>query len=63
MLAFAGDLAVPSFGPRMVCLPRNRSALPPKADMCSAQADVRFGPIADIARSAKAKEAANWAAK
>src|SRR5262249_51604361 len=25
------------------------SALPPKADMCSAQADVRFGPIADIA--------------
>ena len=25
------------------------SALPPKADMCSAVADVRFGPIADIA--------------
>ena len=25
------------------------SALPPKADMCSAQADVRFVPIADIA--------------
>jgi hypothetical protein len=25
------------------------SALPPKADMCSALADVRFGPIADIA--------------
>jgi hypothetical protein len=24
------------------------SALPPKADMCSALADVRFGPIADI---------------
>ena len=24
------------------------SALPPKADMCSAVADVRFGPIADI---------------
>ena len=24
------------------------SALPPKADMCSAQADVRFVPIADI---------------
>src|SRR5262249_31566491 len=24
------------------------SALPPKADMCSARADVRFGPIADI---------------
>jgi len=26
------------------------SALPPKADMCSARADVRFGPIADIRR-------------
>jgi hypothetical protein len=26
------------------------SALPPKADVCSAQAYVRFGPIADIAR-------------
>jgi hypothetical protein len=26
------------------------SALPPKADICSAQAHVRFGPIADIAR-------------
>jgi hypothetical protein len=25
------------------------SALPPKADMCSALADVRFGPKADIA--------------
>ena len=25
------------------------SALPPKADMCSAQAHVCFGPIADIA--------------
>jgi hypothetical protein len=26
------------------------SALPPKADMCGARADVRFGPIADIGR-------------
>ena len=25
-----------------------RSALPPKADMCGALADVRYGPIADI---------------
>jgi hypothetical protein len=24
------------------------SALPPKADMCGATRDVRFGPIADI---------------
>ena len=27
------------------------SALPPKADMCGAQAHVRFVPIADIAAS------------
>ena len=27
------------------------SALPPKADMCSALGDVRFVPIADIART------------
>jgi hypothetical protein len=39
------------------------SALPPKADICSALVHVCFGPIADIARSAKAKMAANWAAK
>ena len=26
------------------------SALPPKADMCGATRDVRFGPIADVAR-------------
>ena len=30
-------------------LPRSMSALPPKADMCSATRDVRFVPIADIA--------------
>jgi hypothetical protein len=29
---------------------RVTSALPPKADMCSATRDVRFVPIADIAR-------------
>ena len=27
---------------------KDMCALPLKADMCSAQADVRFGPIADI---------------
>ena len=31
------------------------SALPPKADMCSAARDVRFGPIADMVRLFKAK--------
>ena len=29
-------------------LQKGMSALPPKADMCSALADVRFGPKADI---------------
>ncbi len=29
------------------------SALPPKADMCGATRDVRFGPIADIERLTK----------
>ena len=29
------------------------SALPPKADMCSANRDVRFGPIADIVAASK----------
>jgi hypothetical protein len=29
---------------------RRMSALPPKVDMCSALAYVRFGPIADIAQ-------------
>src|SRR5262245_11781115 len=28
---------------------RSMSALPPKADMCGATRDVRFGPIADMA--------------
>src|SRR5262245_4814894 len=34
-------------GPRQTVM----SALPPKADMCGAIWDVRFGPIADIAHS------------
>ena len=29
-------------------LQQPKSALPPKADMCSAASDVRFGPKADI---------------
>src|SRR5262249_51546149 len=33
-----------TFAPR-----KGMSALPPKADMCGATGDVRFGPIADIA--------------
>jgi hypothetical protein len=32
------------------------SALPPKADMCDAARDVRFGPIADIARKKKGRQ-------
>ena len=30
---------------------KSMSALPPKADMCGAIGDVRFGPIADIGRA------------
>jgi hypothetical protein len=44
------------FGPPMAALGQKQtfalqkvmSALPPKADMCGATRDVRFGPIADI---------------
>jgi hypothetical protein len=32
-----------------MCTQKSMSALPPKADMCSALAHVRFVPIADIA--------------
>lgn len=38
------------FGSKQTFAPqKDMSALPPKADMCSALADVRFVPIADIA--------------
>jgi len=30
---------------------KSMSALPPKADMCGATKDVRFGPIADVSNS------------
>jgi hypothetical protein len=33
---------------RTFALQNAMSALPPKADMCGATSDVRFGPIADI---------------
>jgi hypothetical protein len=33
------------------------SALPPKADICAAQAHVRFGPTADIAQGPAALDA------
>jgi hypothetical protein len=42
------------------------SALPPKADMCDAARDVRFGPIADIAgliRSPRRRVAAEATAR
>jgi hypothetical protein len=35
---------------RLIILAIVMSALPPRADMCSATRDVRFGPKADIAR-------------
>ena len=33
-----------------------QSALPPKADMCGATGNVRYGPIADIAPSNQRQE-------
>ena len=33
---------------RTLAVQNRMSALPPKADMCGAARDVRFGPIADI---------------
>ena len=39
-----------ALGQKRTCaVQNNMSALPPKADMCSALGDVRFVPIADIA--------------
>ena len=41
-----------ALGQKQTCAAQKvMSALPPKADMCSATSDVRFVPIADIARS------------
>ena len=38
-----------ALGQKQTCAVQNgMSALPPKADMCSANSDVRFVPIADI---------------
>ena len=39
----------------MVALLASMSALPPKADMCSATRDVRFVPIADIDRDIRGR--------
>ena len=50
-----------ALGQKQTCAAQNgMSALPPKADMCGATRDVRFGPIADIdlsqmTRSARAR--------
>jgi hypothetical protein len=38
-----------ALGQKLTCaVQKSMSALPPKADMCGATFDVRFGPIADI---------------
>jgi hypothetical protein len=40
-----------ALGQKPTCAPQEvMSALPPKADMCGAATDVRFGPIADMQR-------------
>jgi hypothetical protein len=46
-----GTSALPPIATAKADFPQTvMSALLPKADICSAQAHVRFGPIADIAR-------------
>src|SRR5262245_64472391 len=43
--------AMSALGQKQTCaVQTDMSALPPKADMCSATRDVRFGPKADIGR-------------
>ena len=44
-----GTAAMSALGQKQTCAAHKlMSALPPKADMCGAVADVRFGPEADI---------------
>ena len=44
-----GSNAMSALGQKQTCAVQNgMSALPPKADMCGANSDVRFRPIADI---------------
>ena len=38
-----------ALGHKQTYAPQSMSALPPKADMCGATGDVRYGPIPDIA--------------
>jgi hypothetical protein len=41
----ADECADVALGQKQTCaVQKAMSALPPKADMCSAQADIRFGP-------------------
>ena len=43
-------MSMSALGHKRTCAVQNAmSALPPKADMCGANGDVRFVPIADIA--------------
>jgi hypothetical protein len=45
-----GTAAMSALGQKQTCAVQNgMSALPQKADMCVAKADVRYGPKADIA--------------
>ena len=46
--------AMSALGQKQTCaVQTGMSALPPKADMCGATSDVRFGPIADSCTAAK----------
>ena len=47
---------------RTFAVQKGMSALPPKADMCGATRDVRFGPIADIGLVEVYKQPRGWLA-
>jgi hypothetical protein len=53
-----------ALGQKQTCAAQKAmSALPPKADICSAQAHVRFVPIADITASLDPRERAAMEAR
>jgi hypothetical protein len=48
----SSSIAMSALGQKQTCAPQKAmSALPPKADICSALAHVCYGPIADILRA------------
>jgi len=54
--ALIGTIGMSTLGQKQTCAVQlEMSALPPKADMCGATADVRYGPIADMSDAISAR--------